>query len=120
MCRRGIGTASVLLPLSYWNVSGAAMVRLYLIQNDCLRQRGVQTYHCREWRPLQHSRRDHTMTTPRHTTVATVSSRSHIHSTTGKSERTRSIKRSRALVVVDATEASKRVLRYLGQLAAAG
>lgn len=60
------------------------------------------------------------MTTPRHTTLATVSRRDHIRLTTKTSERTRSIKHLKALVVVDATEASKRVLRYLRELATAG
>jgi nucleotide-binding universal stress UspA family protein len=60
------------------------------------------------------------MTTPRHTTLAKVSGRDRIRSTTHKSERTRAIKQLKALVVVDSTEASKRVLHYLEQLATAG
>ena len=57
------------------------------------------------------------MSTPRHTRLETVSGRDHIHSRTQKPARTRSIKRLKALVVIDPTEASKRVLCYLGQLA---
>jgi nucleotide-binding universal stress UspA family protein len=60
------------------------------------------------------------MTTSRHTTLTTVSGRARSRPTTQKVERTRSIKPLKALVVVDSTEASKRVLRYLGQLATAG
>jgi nucleotide-binding universal stress UspA family protein len=52
--------------------------------------------------------------------LATVSGRDHIRLKTRKSKRTRSIKPLKALVVVDATEASKRVLRYLRRLATAG
>jgi len=61
------------------------MVRLYLIHNDCLRRPGVQTHHCEEWRPLQHSRSGHTVPTSRHTTLATVSSRDHIRLKTRES-----------------------------------
>src|SRR3954465_14873598 len=68
----------------------------------------------------QHSRWGDTMTIPRHTTLAKVSRRDRIPSTAHKSERTRSIKPLKALVVVDSTEASKRVLRYVEQLATAG
>jgi nucleotide-binding universal stress UspA family protein len=52
--------------------------------------------------------------------LAKVSRPNHIRSTTRKSGRTRSITHLKALVVVDSTEASTRVLRYLGQLAATG
>jgi len=60
------------------------------------------------------------MTTPRHTRLETVSGRDQIHSRTQRPARTRSIKHLKALVVIDPTEASKRVLCYLGQLATAG
>jgi nucleotide-binding universal stress UspA family protein len=60
------------------------------------------------------------MTTRRHSTLTTVSSRDHIRSRTKKSERPRAINHVKALVVVDATEASRRVLRYLSQLATPG
>ena len=60
------------------------------------------------------------MTTPRHTRLETVSGRDQIHSRTQKPARTRSITHLKALVVIDPTEASKRVLCYLGQLATAG
>jgi nucleotide-binding universal stress UspA family protein len=96
------------------------MVRVYLIPNDCLRRPAVQTHHCDNRGPPQNSRWGDTMTTPRHTTLATVSGRDHIYSRTRQSERTRSIKHLTALVVVDATDTSKRVLRYLRQLASAG
>ena len=49
-----------------------------------------------------------------------VSGRNHIRSATKKSASTRSITHLKALVVVDSTEATKRVLRYLGQLAGTG
>jgi nucleotide-binding universal stress UspA family protein len=49
-----------------------------------------------------------------------ISGPNHIRSTTKTSGRTRSIRHLKALVVVDSTEASKRVLRYLAQLAVAG
>jgi len=52
--------------------------------------------------------------------LAKVSDRPHFRSTTKKSRRARSITRVKALVVVDSTEVSDRVLRYVGQLAAAG
>jgi nucleotide-binding universal stress UspA family protein len=60
------------------------------------------------------------MTTLSHTTLETGSGRDHIHSRTKASARTRSMTHLKALVVIDSSEASKRVLRYLGQLAAAG
>jgi nucleotide-binding universal stress UspA family protein len=115
---------AVLLPLSYWNASRPAMVRLYLIPNDCLGRPAVHQQYKRtiveHGGPSQHSRWGDTMTTPRHTTLAKLSGRDRIPSTTHKSERTRSIKQLKALVVVDSTDASKRVLRYLEQLATAG
>ena len=52
--------------------------------------------------------------------LAKVSRPTHVRSTTKTSDRMRSIRHLKALVVVDSTEGSKRVLRYLGQLAAAG
>ena len=96
------------------------MVRLYLIRNDCLRRRAVQTHHCGECGPLQHSDWGDTMTTPRHRTLATATDGDHIRSRTKGSEPTPPITPLKALVIVDSTETSKRVLRYLGQLAASG
>jgi len=52
--------------------------------------------------------------------LAKVSGENHIRSTTKASGRARAIRHLKALVVIDSTDASKRVLRYLGQLAAAG
>jgi nucleotide-binding universal stress UspA family protein len=115
---------AVLLPLSYWNASRAAMVPLYLIPNDGLRRPAVHQQYKRtiaeHGGPSQHAKWGDTMTTPRHTTLANISRRDRIPSTAHKSERTRSIKPLKALVVVDSTEASKRVLRYVEQLATAG
>jgi nucleotide-binding universal stress UspA family protein len=58
------------------------------------------------------------MNTPTRSTLAQVSGQDHKRSITKKPERKRSIAHLKALVVVDGTEASKRVLRYLAQLAA--
>lgn len=60
------------------------------------------------------------MTTPTQTTLATVSGRDKIHPRTKAFARTRSVGPLKVLVVIDSSEASKRLLRYLGQLAPAG
>ena len=60
------------------------------------------------------------MTTARQTTLAAVSRRHDIRPRTKKHQGTRPAKHLKALVVVDATDASKRVLRYLRRFAAAG
>jgi nucleotide-binding universal stress UspA family protein len=70
---------------------------------------------------LQDSRWGDTMTPPaKQATLEKASGRDHIRSLTKKPARKRSVKPLKALVVVDSTEASKRVLRYLGKLATAG
>jgi nucleotide-binding universal stress UspA family protein len=96
------------------------MGHLYLILNDCLRRQEYKRTIAKNRRPVQTFEWGDTMTTPSHTTLETGSGRDHIHSRTKASARTRSIKHLKALVVIDSSEASKRVLRYLGQLAAAG
>ena len=108
------------LSLFYWNAKITTMVRLYLIQNDHLVGQQYKRTIAANGGSLQNSRSATPMATSRDTMLAKVSALNHVRSTTKKSGRTRSIRHLKALVVVDSTEASKRVLRYLGQLAAAG
>jgi len=113
-------TSHLLLALSYWNVKIPTIVRVYPIQNDCLTGAAVQMDYCGEWRRVATLEIGETMTTFRDIVPAKVSGGNHIRSTTKTSSRARSIRHPKALVVIDSTDASKRVLRYIAQLAAAG
>jgi nucleotide-binding universal stress UspA family protein len=93
------------------------MVRLYRIQNHCLRP-AVQTHHCGEWLLVATLWIGDAMTRSRDTILAKASGRNRSRFLTKQFGRARSITHLKALVVVDSTEASERVLRYLGQLAA--